>query len=99
MSNKLPKVFQNSSIKVGNTNKSSFYSFNNKEEKEVTKEINFNIKSILEDIESLFNLPVDIVTNNESYSTTIISKVKDHIMTSNSKIIYLKDIIDIKIKL
>lgn len=83
--NKLPKMYKNTN--VNSPNKNVFYSFEKED----------NIRTFSkEDI--IFNDIVIIKTINNTYETKIVSKLNDHILTSNRDIIYLKDITSIKRK-
>ena len=91
MKKKLLKIYKGSDYSHVNNNKSVFYSF--KEEK-----IDFNnIESKNIEYEYIINTPVTIETySNEIIHSKIVSKLKDHILTSNNRIIKLKDIKSIK---
>jgi hypothetical protein len=84
--NKLPDMYKNNN--VISPNKNVFYSFENDEsDHSFTKE------------DIIFNDMVIIKTiDNNTYETKIVSKLNDHILTSNKNIIYLKDIKYIKRK-
>jgi hypothetical protein len=94
MSNKLPNIFKNSNILNGGNNKSSFYSF--REGKSSIVESDDRCSK--DDIDYLFNIPVIISTNHGIYECRIISKLKNHILTSNNEKILLSDIREIKVK-
>ena len=82
---KLPDIYKN--VKVQSPNKEVYYSFEkDSDDRTFSKE-----DIILNDI-------VIIKTVDNSYETKIVSKLNDHILTSNNKIIYLKDIKSIKRK-
>lgn len=83
---KLPSIYKNP--RVVSTNKDVFYSF----EKENEEDRSFNKEDII------FNDVVIIKTTNNTYITKIVSKLNDHILTSNKDIIYFKDIKSIKRK-
>jgi len=82
---KLPEIFKNT--RVVSTNKDVFYSF----EKD-NDDRTFSKNDII------FNDIVIIKTVDNTYETRIVSKLQDHILTSNKDIIYLKDIKSIKRK-
>ena len=85
MNRKLPKIYKESNSKKINNNKTVFYSdnsFNNTDNKET-----FNLEE-----EYVFNTPVIIETVDEILKTKIVGKVKDHILTSNNKVIKLNEI-------
>lgn len=94
MEKKLPGIFKNTINTDISNNKKTFYSVNNKD-KNIESNINED-KSILN--EYIFNIPVDIATNDGIISTKIVSKIKDHILTSSNKVIKLNDIKWIKRK-
>ena len=94
MDKKLPGIYKNTDYSHVNNNKRVFYSgdVENQKKDDVTassKEKNISNEYIL-------NTPVIIETINEKLNARIVSKVGDHILTSNNKIIKLKDIKSIK---
>lgn len=91
MSKKLPKIYKGNDFSHVNNNKKVFYS-----SKEEIKQ-NFNKDVLILDKQYILNTPVVIETINENiYNTKIISKVTDHILLSNNRIIKLEDIKSIK---
>ena len=82
---KLPEMYKNSNVQ--RPNKNVFYSFEKEE-----SDRNFSKDDII------FNDIVIIKTVDSTYETKIVSKLNDHILTSNKDIIYLKDIKSIKRK-
>ncbi len=91
MDKKLPSIFKNTNYGPINNNKKIFYSTLDTQKENSIKE-NWDI-----DGEYIFNTPVNIETNDGTIQTKIVSKVKDHILTSNNKKIKLKDIKSIKV--
>ena len=90
---KLPEIYK--TPKVKSSNKEVYYSYenNNIRNENITKNIIENKKDII------FNDIVFIKTiDNYIYETKIVSKLNDHIITSNKKVILLKDIESIKRK-
>lgn len=82
---KLPEMYKNKNVK--NPNKNVFYSFEkDSDDRSITKD------------DIIFNDIVIIKTVDNTYETRIVSKLNDHILTSNKDIIYLKDIKSIKRK-
>jgi len=112
MNNKeLPKIFKNTETKKITNNTKVFCSFydnpkNEFEEKEneernISNASNNYYKTIDELFNNhnfVFNVPVEIETKEGKLHTKIVSKIEDHILTSDSKIIKLQDILSIKIK-
>lgn len=45
----------------------------------------------------VFNVPVEIITKEVTLNTKIVSKVGDHLLTNNGKVIKLEDILSIRI--
>jgi hypothetical protein len=82
---KLPEMYKNSNVQ--SPNKNVYYSF----EKD-NNDRHFSKEDII------FNDIVIIKTVDNTYETKIVSKLNDHILTSNKEIIYLKDIKSIKRK-
>jgi len=94
MSSKLPNMFKNNNIVNTGNNRNSFYSF-----RDGLSSIVYNEdRSSKKDIDYLFNIPVLITTNNGTYGCKIVSKLKNHILTSDNEKILLSDIRDIKVK-
>ncbi len=76
---KLPEIYKNK--KVVNNNREVFYSFEkDKDDRTFSKD------------DIVFNELVTIKTKDSTYVTKILSKLNDHILTSNKDIIYLRDI-------
>ena len=86
MNKKLPSVYKNTNCNYINNNKTVFYCDDRTDERIVEK-TSTNIEN-----EYILNTPVIIETYTEKINAKIVSKIKDHIMTSNNKIIKLKDI-------
>ena len=82
---KLPEMYKNT--KVSSPNKNVFYSFENDNS---TRTFSKN--------DIIFNDIVIIKTIDNTYETKIVSKLGDHILTSNKDIIFIKDIKSIKRK-
>lgn len=111
MSKQLPSIFKNSSDKKINNNKRVFYSkyesIGNVIEREdaMNNEIDLStsnnymdaIDNLFRSKQFVFNVPVEIVTKDNTFHTKIVSKVGDHILTSSGKVIELEDILSIKI--
>ena len=111
MDKKLPSIFKNQIDKEIENNKKVFYSkyetVSNVVEK--TSEVNSSndmkvsslsssLDELLKNNQFIFNVPVEISLKNEILNTKIVSKVGDHLLTSNGKIINLEDVLLIKIK-
>ncbi len=96
MDKKLPRIFKNTNISNEGNNKEVFYSF-------LTERGNYersdnNSESYVNKIDYIFNTLVEIRTYSDTYTTKIVSKVGDHILTSDNRTILLSEIKDIKIK-
>ena len=91
MTKKLPKIYKGNDFSHVNNNKQVFYS----SKEEIKKDLNKDI--LIFDKQYILNTPVVIETiDNNIYNTKIISKVSDHILISNNKIIKLEQIKSIK---
>ncbi len=113
MNKQLPSIFKNSSDKRINNNKRVFYSKyesigNVVERENDIHDSNINdlnspnsftnsIDNLFKNKQFIFNVPVEIVTKDNTFYTKIVSKVDDHILTSNGIIIQLEDILSIKV--
>ena len=99
MDKKLPSISKFSTNKVFSNNKDVYYSSFNKEINSKDENIkNTTLDNILKKGEYIFNMPVVIKTNADTFKTTIIGKLNDHIITSDRKTIKLKDIVSINRK-
>lgn len=94
--NELPKVFQNNINNNANTNNRFYYSKNKPtlERQDIHKKIN----DIFSMPNYVYKANVKIVLENETIEKKIIGRNKDYIITMDSKLIPIKDIIDIEIK-
>lgn len=88
MNKKLPGIYKGNDYSHVNNNKTIYYS--NLETKPNVVREEFNIDEIM------FNVPTIIETKDEVLKTKIVSKIKDHILTSNNKTIKINDIRSIK---
>jgi len=88
MNKKLPCIYKASDCSHIKNNKTVFCS----------SDVNFDftnddrVTSDVSEIDYVFNTPVTINTNEEVIRAKIVGKYDDHILTSNNKIIKLKDI-------
>lgn len=110
MDKKLPSIFKNEIDKKIDNNKKVFYSkyesIGNVVEKTIEvdslNDRSVSLSSSLDDLlrnnQFIFNVPVEISLKDEIVNTKIVSKVGDHLLTSNGKIINLEDILLIRIK-
>lgn len=88
MNKKLPSVYKANDCTHIKNNKSVFCSsYSNVGFSEGDR-----ISTDKQEIDFVFNTPVTIKTNNEIIHSKIVSKLDDHILTSNNKVIKLKDI-------
>ena len=110
---KLPKIYQNESIKKINNNKSVFDSLKDdlnridKEKRikeESQEELEFKGLSVRDKLNELinqksyiFNTKISLVFSDHEESTQIAGVVNNHIITMDNKIIKIDDIKDIKI--
>ncbi len=111
MSKELPSIYKNQPNKKIDNNKTVFYSkyeeaqdHINKENKENMIDLDnaFSFRDALNNLfknnQFVFNVPVEIITKKETINTKIISKVDNHLLTYNKRVIQLEDILSIKIK-
>lgn len=98
---KLPKITQNEIKKQINNNKIACKcEVKEKLEKNIIPDNQDNITKILNKIFSglgySYNIPVNIITKDKEYNTSLITKTKDKIITLDNEIINIADIISIK---
>jgi len=94
VSDRLPNVFKNGNIINNGNNKTSFYSY----KENVASLMENGVRVSSNDIDYLFNRKVIIKTRNGKHDCKIVSKLNDHILTSNNEKILIVDIEDIKLK-
>lgn len=109
---KLPKIYQNESVKKINNNKSVFDSLkeeiDNFEERSVTKEsqeelefkslsVRDKLKELINQKSYIFNTKVSLVFSDHEESTQIAGVINNHIITMDNKIIKIDEVKDIKI--
>lgn len=101
MDKKLPSISKFSTDKTFNNNEDIYYSFidskSNNEVINIKEELN-SLDDLFKKGEYVFNIPVVIKTNKDIFTTTIIGKLNNHIITSNNKKIEISDIVSIKTK-
>lgn len=97
--NKLPKIYANK-IETNGNNKKVFYSNKIKNEKieKTQKTINQKITDIFNSPNYIYKADVEIKLKNKTISKKIIGKNKTHIITMDSELIPISEIIDIKRK-
>ena len=90
---KLPELYKN---KIELTSHNKKYCL--VEENEIKdKDVENIIKSILSNSNYLNNIPIIIKTRNKEYRTSIVSKYNNKILTLDSEIIPISEIIDIEV--
>lgn len=112
MKKKLPSIYHDKTNVKKSNNRNVFYSSQsniNNDNVRVQRKNNVNNESdynhIINTLNSLFTsshhvfmIPVEIITKGKRYDTKIIYRDKSKISTVDGDTIYLRDIIDIKIK-
>lgn len=92
MNKKLPGIYRSTiNKKISNNMNYSFVGLSNIDENDNSNNTNFSDQYV-------FNTLVEIETKEGVFNTKIVSKIKDHILTSDNRIIKLNDIKNIKIK-
>ena len=91
-------IFKNKITKKINNNRSIFYSKNNNEEVSIkdTRNVIQKINDIFASPSYVYKSNVKITTQEGTLNKKIIGRNKDYIITMDSKLIPIKDIIDIK---
>ena len=93
-----PSIFKNKITKKINNNKSIFYSKNNSDEVSIkdTRNVIQKINDIFASPSYVYKSNVKITTQEGTLNKKIIGRNKDYIITMDSKLIPIKDIIDIR---
>ena len=86
LNKKLPSIYKNTNYNHINNNKKVFYS-NSLNNETIIEKPSKNV-----DEEYILNTPVIIETYSEKLNTKIVSKIKDHIVTSTNRVIKIKEI-------
>lgn len=108
MNKNLPRISKFSTDKNFSNNKHAYYSFIKEDNSDVRSTLknnngsdNNNRVETLDELfnagEYIFNIPVYIKTNSEDFSTMIVGKVNDHIITKDNRVIKIKDIVSISV--
>lgn len=112
MKKKLPSIYHDKTNVKRANNRNVFYSgdFSRssddivmKKESSSNKENDYShiintLNSLFTSSHHVFMIPVEVITNSKKYDTKIIYRDKSKISTIDGDTIYLKDIVDIKIK-
>ena len=94
------RVFYSKYESIGNVEERSVGDVTSSNEINLDNATTYNeaLENLFKNNQFVFNVPVEIITKDTTYNTKIISKVGDHLLTNNGKVIELKDILSIKIK-
>lgn len=101
MEKKIPKVFQNNIDKDISNNDKYYYSANKSEiinKVDKPKNINKKINEIFASPTYIYKANVEIKTKNSTFTTKIIGRNKNYLITMDNKTIPINDIIDINMK-
>lgn len=91
---KLPSIYKNNINKNISNNKTSCNINLNRTNKTVQDEIN----DIFNGFGYSYNIPLEIITTQKTYNTSLIAKVNNYVVTTNNDVILIDDIIEIKKK-
>lgn len=98
---KLPKIYQNNSAKKIKNNKEICYLRNEKQNSYKEGENDLSTKEIINEIFSgigySYNIPVKIITDQKIYTTSLIAKTKEKVVTLDNEVIAIKDIKSIEL--
>ena len=99
---KLPKIYQTEFTKKTTNNKKACH-VKTEFEKEMIKEQSINyitekIDEIFKSIGHSYNIPLTIKTKTKEYTTSIIAKIKNNVITLENEIIPISEIIYIEEK-
>ncbi len=106
MSKDLPSIFKNTPNRKINNNKNVYYSkYGNliepvKNDESIIEDnsLNGTVNNMLKNRQFVFNVPVEIKTKDGIFNSSIVSKVGDHLLTSDGKTIIIEDILSIKLR-
>lgn len=106
MSKELPSIFKNTPNKIINNNKKVYYSSYSSDIAPVINDkfsvedntLNGTVNNMLKNRQFVFNVPVEIKTKDGIFNSSIISKVGDHLLTSDGRTIIIEDILSVKLK-
>lgn len=101
----LPKIFHNKIDKKFNNNRSVFYSNNNYDDGEISRQTDKSIdtRNVLQKINDIFSSPnyvykanVEIILKDKKVTKRIIGRNKNYIITMDNDLIPITDIVDIR---
>jgi hypothetical protein len=92
---KLPELYKNKISLPSNNKKYCYVEENNYVDN--NKKIEDKIKLILNNPNYLNNIPVLIKTKNKEYTTSIVSRVNNNLLTLSNEVIPVNDIVSIEI--
>ena len=94
------KVFYSRYESIGNVEERTISDVTNNREINLDNAITYReaLDNLFKNNQFVFNVPVEIITKEVTLNTKIVSKVGNHLLTSNGKMIELDDILSIKIK-
>jgi len=94
---KLPKIYQNDFHKKINNNKTVCYLENKDNLETENKNIEETLSKIFNGMGYAFNIPVIIKTNDNTYTTSLVAKTRQNVITLDNDIIPIDNIREIEI--
>lgn len=96
---KLPKLFKNEIDKPLNNNKKYCYLKEETSEQVDKLTIDEKINKIFNGLGNAYNVPVKIKTKDKVFTTSLVSKTKNNLVTLDNEVIKIEDIISIDEKI
>ena len=92
---KLPELYKNQNAKLIDNNKKVYY-MRKEENRSITKNtVEEQLDNIFNTLGYSYNIPVEIITKNETYHTSLVTKTKGNVVTIDNHIIPISDTISI----
>lgn len=91
---KLPSIYKSNINKNISNNKTKCHINLDRTNRTIQDEIN----DIFNGFGYSYNIPLEIITKQKTYNTSLIAKVNNYVVTTNNDVILIDDIIEIKKK-
>lgn len=92
---KLPEIYKNQNTKLIDNNKKVYYMKKEENRSMIKNTIEEQLDNIFHGLGYSYNIPVEIITKNETYHTSLVTKTKENVVTIDNQVIPISDIISI----
>lgn len=92
---KLPEIYKNQNTKLIDNNKKVYYMKKEENRSMIKNTIEEQLDNIFHGLGYSYNIPVEIITKNTTYHTSLVTKTKENVVTIDNQVIPISDIISI----